>query len=276
MKSAPSPARLAVLRQQLETRARTPWPTDWPRVIVAGLPVGLARPDIAAFLSGCGFVLAGGALRLEDAALDAAARSVLLAQAAQALRAAGLTHAWRDELLDVRATPDGPVLATLERAVCRSLGIATLAVHMNALAAEGGLLVARRSASKKIDPGLWDNLVGGMVPAGESPEAALAREAWEEAGLRPGDFRARAGGLITVDRAVPEGWMREFIQVYDADLSPGVTPVNQDGEVDAIEPRSPEAVIAGIEAGEFTLESALATLDWLMREMRDAPAGDRA
>lgn len=244
---------------------------------MAGLPVGLARPDIAAFLAERGFfVLADGALCLDDAALDAAARTALLAKAASALRAAKLTHAWRDELLDVRAAPDGPVLATLERAVCRSLGIATLAVHMNALAAQGGLFVARRSASKKIDPGLWDNLVGGMVPAGESPEVALEREAWEEAGLHPGDFSARAGSLITVDRAVPEGWMREFVQVYDARLAPGVVPVNQDGEVDLIERRSAEAVIAGIEAGEFTLESALATLDCLMREAQGAPTEDHA
>ncbi|HPE02033.1 MAG TPA: DUF4743 domain-containing protein [Burkholderiaceae bacterium] len=276
MNGAHPPARLAALRQQLQARARAPWPAHWPRVIVAGLPVGLARPDIAAALTGRGFVLADDALRLDDAALDAAGRSALLAQAAQALRAAGLTHAWRNELLDVRATPRGPVLATLERAVCRSLGIATLAVHMNAIAAEGGLLVARRSASKKIDPGLWDNLVGGMVPAGESPEAALEREAWEEAGLRPQDFSARAGSLITVDREVPEGWMRELVQVYDARLAPGVAPANQDGEVDLIERRSPEAVVAGIEAGEFTLESALATLDCLMREQPGAPAGDLA
>ena len=35
-------------------------------------------------------------------------------------------------------------------------------------------------------------------------------------------------------------------------------------------------VVAGIEAGEFTLESALATLDCLMREQPGAPAGDLA
>jgi 8-oxo-dGTP pyrophosphatase MutT (NUDIX family) len=273
--AAPSPAALAALRQQLAARAAAPRPAAWPRVVVAGQVVGLARPDIAHFLAGQGFTLADGALRLNDEGLDCAARSALLGEAAFALRNAGLTHAWRDELLDVRATPDGPVLAALERAVCRSLGVATLAVHMNALAAGGGLLVARRSARKKIDPGLWDNLVGGMVPAGESPEAALAREAWEEAGLRPGDYTARAGSVITVDREVPEGWMCELIQVYDARLADGVVPANQDGEVDAIERRTPEAVLAGIAAGEFTLEAALATLDWLDRAERAQATGAR-
>jgi 8-oxo-dGTP pyrophosphatase MutT (NUDIX family) len=273
--AAPSPAALAALRQQLAARAAAPRPAAWPRVVVAGQVVGLARPDIAHFLAGQGFTLADGALRLNDEGLDCAARSALLGEAAFALRNAGLTHAWRDELLDVRATPDGPVLAALERAVCRSLGVATLAVHMNALAAGGGLLVARRSARKKIDPGLWDNLVGGMVPAGESPEAALAREAWEEAGLRPGDYTARAGSVITVDREVPEGWMCELIQVYDARLADGVVPANQDGEVDAIERRTPEAVLAGIAAGEFTLEAALATLDWLDRAVRAQATGAR-
>jgi 8-oxo-dGTP pyrophosphatase MutT (NUDIX family) len=274
--AARSAAWFAALRQSLQTRAGAPWPADWPRVFVAGAAVGLARPDIAHFLTGRGFTLTDGALRLDDAGLEVAARSALLAEAARALREAGLTHAWRDELLDVRATPDGPVLATLERAVCRSLGVATLAVHMNALTPDGELVVARRSASKKIDPGLWDNLVGGMVPAGESPAAALAREAWEEAGLRPGDYAAQPGNLITVDRAVPEGWMRELIQVYNARLAPGVEPANQDGEVDAIERRTPEAVLAGIAAGEFTLESALATLDWLASEAQDSPARDPA
>jgi 8-oxo-dGTP pyrophosphatase MutT (NUDIX family) len=273
--AAPSPAALAALRQQLAARAAAPRPAAWPRVVVAGQVVGLARPDIAHFLAGQGFTLADGALRLNDEGLDCAARSALLGEAAFALRNAGLTHAWRDELLDVRATPDGPVLAALERAVCRSLGVATLAVHMNALAAGGGLLVARRSARKKIDPGLWDNLVGGMVPAGESPEAALAREAWEEAGLRPGDYTAHGGSVITVDREVPEGWMCELIQVYDARLADGVVPANQDGEVDAIERRTPEAVLAGIAAGEFTLEAALATLDWLDRAERAQATGAR-
>lgn len=259
----PAP-RLQAALAPLLARARTSRPTDWPRVWLGGARVGMARPDIARFLGArARWQLSAGALVLDDAGLDAAARSELLAEAALALRDAGLTHAWRNELLEVRAGRGAPVLAVLERAVCRSLGVTTLAVHMNALDEHGRLVVAQRAATKAIDPGLWDNLVGGMVPAGESAESALAREAWEEAGLRPADFIARATQRFMVEREVPEGWMSEAIQVFDARLAPGVQPCNQDGEVGAIAARQWEDVVCAIERGEFTLEAALTSLAFL-------------
>ena len=108
---------------------------------------------------------------------------------------------WRDEALSV----GNPPLAIIERAACRPLGITTEAVHLNAYVDTDTLLVARRAAHKQIDPGLWDNLVGGMVPAGESLQHALAREAWEEAGLQLDRLQVERGRLFHVRRPVTEG-----------------------------------------------------------------------
>ena len=48
---------------------------------------------------------------------------------------------------------------------------------------EGRVFVQRRSATRRILPGIWD-IVGGHVESGETIEHALAREIWEETGWR--------------------------------------------------------------------------------------------
>jgi hypothetical protein len=104
-----------------------------------------------------------------------------LQHVAQVLRDTGLAHTWRNEQLAVRAV-DGTVLGTVERAVTRALGIATQAVHLTATAPDGRVWLQQRAFDKPSDPGLWDTLVGGTVPASDGLEQALARETWEEAG----------------------------------------------------------------------------------------------
>ena len=71
----------------------------------------------------------------------------------------------------------------MERAVVRPLGITTFAVHLLA-SPDGRHWVQQRSLTKPNDPGLWDTLMGGMIPASDSMAQALERETWEEAGLR--------------------------------------------------------------------------------------------
>jgi 8-oxo-dGTP pyrophosphatase MutT (NUDIX family) len=53
---------------------------------------------------------------------------------------------------------------------------------------EGPVLLVRRAGHKERFPDCWD-LVGGHVEIGESPEAAMVREAKEEIGLTPLRFR---------------------------------------------------------------------------------------
>lgn len=73
--------------------------------------------------------------------------------------------------------------ATIDRALCRLLGTPTTVVRLSVIA-DGQILLATRSAHKRINPGLFDNVAAGMVKSEETATEALAREAWEEAGLR--------------------------------------------------------------------------------------------
>jgi 8-oxo-dGTP pyrophosphatase MutT (NUDIX family) len=265
--SASQRVRIESLRVALLRRATQPAPDDWLPVVIGGEEVGIAHPDVATFLGTDAhrFVLLDYRLIAEDDGLDVAGRSALLASAARALHDAGLTRGWRNELLDVQVTPDGPALATLERAACRTLGITTRAVHLNAFTPDGRAIVARRADHKQIDPGLWDNLVGGMVPAGESDEDALIRESQEEAGLDIAPLPLSRGGRIHVTRIVPEGYQSEIVQVFDAVIPDTVALANQDGEVAAIERRDIASVLDGIERNQYTLEAALVLLDSLLR-----------
>jgi 8-oxo-dGTP pyrophosphatase MutT (NUDIX family) len=263
----PSAARLWSITQRLQSRAQPARPTGLSRFVVAGHTVGWAQAEVASFLAqqASGFLEGNGTLRLHDENLDATARSALLLEAARRLRDAGLVRGWRDEQLAIQEKPGGEVLATIERAACRALGIMTEAVHLNAYADDGTLVVARRAPHKPIDPDRWDNLVGGMVPAGETLEQALEREAWEEAGLELDRIEVHRGRTFHVRRPVPEGYQSERIHVYDATLGPETACTNQDGEVAVIAHRSLADVVSAIENDEFTLEAALATLESLTR-----------
>jgi len=262
---------LRALQAGLLEQAHQPVPRDWLPVVIAGHEVGVAGPEVASFLAADTphFALAADRLVLLDDGMDARQRSALLHDCALRLRDAGLLRGWRDERLDVRPAPDAAPVAAVERAACRTLGITTTAVHLNAFTPDGELVVARRALHKQIDPGLWDNLVGGMVPAGESEEEALQREAQEEAGLDLAPLVLVRGGQVRVTRRVPEGFQSEIVQTFDAVLAAGTELRNQDGEVAAIERRPVAAVVEAIGRGEFTLEAALVTLDALLRRAAD-------
>jgi 8-oxo-dGTP pyrophosphatase MutT (NUDIX family) len=269
-------ARLWSIAERLQARAQPVRPPGLRPLVLAGRTVGWTQPEVAAFLGARapGFFDSGGALLLSDEGLDARGRSALLFEAALRLRDAGLVQGWRDEQLAIRTAHAGEVIATVERAACRALGIMTEAVHLNALSEDGTFVVARRAPHKTIDPDRWDNLVGGMVAAGETLEQALEREAWEEAGIELDRIEVHHGRSFHVRRPVTEGFQSERIYVYDAALPTGLTCANQDGEVAAIEHRSVAEIVAAIEHDDFTLEASLATLESLTRRGNfDTPPG---
>jgi 8-oxo-dGTP pyrophosphatase MutT (NUDIX family) len=143
----------------------------------------------------------------------------------QQLQKDGLIPGWRDEQYRIED------LFEIERAAARPFGLTTYAVHVNGLLGNQ-MWLARRSQSKPIDPGMLDNLVGGGMTAGLTPEQVLLKEAWEEAGIPAGLARtATRGGMVKILREVPEGVQSEVIYVYDLQLPDSFQPKNQDGEV---------------------------------------------
>ena len=182
-----------------------------------------------------------------------------LRELALAMRDADLAPNWRDEQLPV-TDESGRRLGTVERAVVRPLGITTFAVHLAGLSPEGAHWVQQRALDKPNDPGLWDTLMGGMIPAGDSLQQALARETWEEAGLRLAQLaQLQHGGRISIRRPtadVQAGYVVEHIEWYRCVVPEGVVPVNQDGEVAQFRLMQADELIERMLRDEFTLEAA--------------------
>ena len=185
---------------------------------------------------------------------------------ARALREAGAAHAWRDEQLAV-IDEQGRRVGTVERAVVRPLGITTFAVHLVGIAADGRHWVQQRSLTKPNDPGLWDTLMGGMIPASDTPAQSLERETWEEAGLRLQQLELlRLGGRISIRRPTAEGrggYVLEHIDWYRCVVPDGVTPSNQDGEVAQFRRMDAAELRDRLQRDEFTTEAALIVSDCL-------------
>jgi 8-oxo-dGTP pyrophosphatase MutT (NUDIX family) len=241
-------------------------PPHWLALVLDHRNCGWLDPDTARCLlqAPSPFELNGSRLHLTTDPHESQAVSRALQFAARRLHETGIVREWRSEQLDVRAD-DGRVVATIERAACRALGIETRSVQLNGFRADGSLVAARRAAHKLSDPNRWDNLAAGMIAAGERDRQALVREAYEEAGLRLEQLPLMRGSRLRVQRPVAEGLMIETVQVFDVQLPDDFAPANQDGEVAAFETWPVEAAVDAIERGEFTLQASMAILDALRR-----------
>lgn len=189
---------------------------------------------------------------------------------------------WRDELYPVRLPDDdyeqdGSGLGLLERGAFRLLGLTSRAVHLNGWVRDGEdlwLWAARRSTQKAIDPGRWDNLMGGGVAHGESLQQAMLRECWEEAGIpQEGAQHARIGNRVLSCHLRPDGLHREWLFVYDLTLPADFVPQNQDGEVAEHALLSVPMVLEWMRDGAFTPDSGRVILDGLLRRHYFGDAG---
>ncbi len=190
-------------------------------------PVGWLRPDVAAFVRRCPGVAdtQDGVTLADPGALQDLARALV----------AGGHGRWRSEAFDVRADPDGPALAQVDRGLLPVLGIQAQGVHVNGLVrGEDGLSlwVAVRAADKLLDPNKLDHIVAGGIAAGMTPMQTLVKEAAEEAAI-PAELAATARLVGRVDYAMDrrEGLRRDRLHCYDLDLPREFTPRPSDGEV---------------------------------------------
>ncbi len=185
---------------------------------LGGTPVGWVSPAVLDVIGGTDF-------------LD-------LRWPAAALAGAGLCR-FRDEAFDVRATPEGPGLGVVDRGALPALGLLALGVHLNGLVQRDDgpwLWVARRAASKALDPGKLDHLAAGGVSSGMTPWQTLMKEAEEEAALPTALCRcADPAGTIDYAMARAEGLRRDRLYVYDLWLPESFVPRPADGEAESFE-----------------------------------------
>jgi 8-oxo-dGTP pyrophosphatase MutT (NUDIX family) len=182
--------------------------------------------------------------------------------------AAGIAS--RGEDFDVRAAPDGPVLALLDRGALPQFGVIGVGVHLNGLVRRNdgwNLWVAKRAAHKKLDPGRLDHLVAGGIPAGLTPFATLIKEAAEEAALPAALVsQAREVGRFAYEMEREEGLRRDVVVAYDLELPADFIPQAADGEVESFALWPLEQVFETVCAGDaFKFNVNLVLIDLFIR-----------
>lgn len=263
----PDPAWLNGLMRRLGRPPAHPRASLWlaPAGDPAAALIGSIAPELAIRLATAGLPLRDEGWHWRIVPETAGATDAALAEVARWLHANGCAASWRDELLSVTDAA-GVSVGAIERAAVRPLGIATHAVHLVGCDERGDVWVQQRAFDKAIDPGLWDTLVGGLVSADESMSQTLARETWEEAGLRVDGLRSvQPFGRITVRRPVTEGYMVEHVDMFAAIVPNGMLPANQDGEVERFECIDLATLVERLRADAFTLEASMILATWLVR-----------
>lgn len=201
-------------------------------------------------------------------------RSRDLEAALQDLRNQGHLRGWRNERFSfwshetLTPQPSADDFVRIERAGFLYLGMLSHAVHINGFTPDGQMWCGQRSATKATDPGLWDNLSAGGLPAGEVLRDCAQRELWEEAGFRLDDPAAlQTAGHVRISRAAPGGWHDEVLHVYNLSLSDDFVPHNQDGEVQAFTKLSVPELMERIATEQFTPDAALAVAQGLLADL---------
>lgn len=189
---------------------------------------------------------------------------------ARALSDRGL-YRWRSEAFDVRATPDSPPLAQIDRGAIPSFGLLSVGVHVNGLVRRPDglyLWTGRRAADKALDPNKLDHLTAGGVPAGLTPDQTLVKEAGEEAAIPPAlAHQARLVGRIAYTMERPEGLRRDCLLCYDLAVPDGFTPHPTDGEVAVFELWPIRRVLETVrDTDDFKFNVNLVLIDLFLRE----------
>lgn len=242
--------------------------------------VGWVEPELARWLAfrPRDFHFDADGISLPARLRGRAAREAVLADAAQGLAKAGFLRL-RGEAFDVRATADGPVLATLDRGAIPAFGILAQGVHLNGLVrrADGlHLWLGKRARDKAVAPGQWDNIVAGGAPAGLTMDETLVKEAAEEAGLAPElAGRARPVSRLSYIMKTAEGLRRDILHVFDLELPEDVVPVPNDDEVEHFELWPAQRVLEAVrDTDDVKFNVNLVLIDLFLREGLIDPASE--
>ena len=231
-----------------------------------GRIIGRVRPEVAKFLFlQCGFFFLEGQRFCLKETYSATPKAMadVFTQAYRMLLPHGMAME-HDERLDVFPDRWSAPVSYAPRGIFRAFGLITKSVHVTGFR-EGLFLMSVRSKTKKVAPGAYDSLAGGLIGAGEEEKIAAFREIYEESSLTPADFSLEKACSFFVQRPVPEGFLRECVAHYEAVVSPSAEPVCRDGSVGSFEKADEAKVAALIESGSVMPEAAFCYIDAIAR-----------
>ena len=182
----------------------------------------------------------------------------------------GVFSGWRDEAYPVATGFDAAPKLHIERAAALVFGIRTRGAHLNGYVGHGEdthMWIARRAATKPVEPLMLDNLVGGGIGIGFTPRETILKECDEEAGITPELAQlATQQSAMLILQDIPAGAHWELLHTFDLELPFDFKPVNRDGEVAEFF-LLPIAEVRRLvrDTTELTSDAAMVILDFLLR-----------
>jgi isopentenyldiphosphate isomerase len=220
------------------------------------------------------------AVRIVDRLDTYGARSEALDWFFRSPGVSSLLPAWRSERFEVSGLDDMLPMFEVDRSAMPFLGARAFGVHVNGWVrgTDGPMMwVARRAASKSTYPGMLDNVAAGGIAARETPESAMKRECWDEAGIGPSHSSdAFAVSTVSYLMDVSEGLRAHVGYVFDLELPASWSPQQRDGEAESHTLWSLAKVRRTVEATrEFKPNCSLVIIDFLLRHGQ-VPTSDPA
>jgi len=146
---------------------------------------------------------------------------------------------WMDEPFGLYIPSQITPIGQVPRGAVSHLGLQAYGVHANGFVRKADgihMWVAKRSMNKPTFPGQWDNMVGGGLTAGFTPDQVLAKETDEEAGLQLEQMlNVEPVGILNYQHSHAGGLRNDRLVIYDLELPEGLTPHPKDGEVERFE-----------------------------------------
>jgi len=240
--------------------------------MVAKQQLGWMRPSFAEALRRfpSTFMVEAGGVTLHPALDQFELRNIAIAEALNELVAAGVLSHVMGELYPVVAKWGDTPAFLLDRAAVSAFGVRSFGQHLNGIVPteEGqSMWIGRRAPDRFSFPDQLDQMVAGGLPFGIAPEANLAKECEEEAGMEQQlAARAIATGHISYQREIEAGLRTDTIFCYDITLPTSFLPQCTDGEVAEFLLWPLEEVARVVrETDKFKPNCNLVVIDFLLR-----------
>lgn len=216
------------------------------------------------------FLITRHSVDLRSSFDDVKSRTLIIDEVIATLAAEGVIDQPQGEKYPVKCQRTRQLIMFIDRAAALYFGVPIIGQHVNGYFRRGGdvfLWIARRSSDRRNYPERLDNLVGGGLPYGSSPEDNLVKECEEEASIPVSIVEnAKKAGFVSYSFETPNGLDSGLLYCYDLELPESFIPINKDAEVEEFFSLPVDRVAAIVrDTTDFKPSCNLVIIDFLIR-----------